>query len=65
MVKKVLTDREKIEKFIKWLKEQKESANGTASGGSSSWNWAYVEACEKIYRKAKVVFKEDLKKEIL
>jgi hypothetical protein len=54
--KKILTDKEKQQKFLKWIKDQKESANGTASGGGSSWNWAYSEAMDKVYNKARSLF---------
>lgn len=60
MAKKILTEKEKIEKFIQWLKNQKESASDSASGGGSSWNWACAEVTGKIYNKAKRFFKEDL-----
>ena len=63
-IKKELTPEEKIKKFINWLKNEKQSANGTASGGGSSWNWAYAEAMEKVYNKARKMFIEPKQKEL-
>jgi hypothetical protein len=58
MENKKITEKQKIDNFLKWAKSQKESSNNKASGGSSSWNWAYAEAMEKVYKKAKQVFAE-------
>jgi hypothetical protein len=52
-MKKILSDKEKQEKFLKWLNNQISEPIGSAS----SWNWAYFEAMEKVYKKAKIIFK--------
>ena len=57
MEKKNLTDTQKIKKFLIWIKNQKSAASDYACGSGSSWNWAYYEAMEKAYDKAKSVFK--------
>ena len=56
-----MTDKEKIDKFIKWCKDKKDNAESTAEGGASSWNWAIAETMEKVYKKAKKHFRESKK----
>ena len=56
-MKKILTEQQKIDKFLIWLKDCQDNMRNVASGGSSSWNWGQVEAVEKIYRKSKIIFK--------
>ena len=56
-MKKELTDKEKIDKFLRWLKKTKDTYGLRAEGGGSSWNWSRFETMETILNKAKEVLK--------
>ncbi len=53
-----LTDKEKIDKFMQWLKSERKGANDSALGSGSSWNHAYSGAFDDVYNKARKVFIE-------
>lgn len=53
-----MTDKEKIEKFLFWLKDEKQDVNDSALGSASSWNHGRADLIDKIYRKAKRIFSE-------
>ncbi len=58
MAKKILTDKEKIDEFLKWMKSEKQSAESKSCGSGSSWNWAFTEAMSKVYKKSHSIFIE-------
>jgi len=51
-----LTDKQKQEKFLKWMKDEKSGAEGSACGSDSSCNHAYSAAMTKVCNKARKIF---------
>lgn len=50
------TKSKSINEFMDWLKEEKKEAHLEAMGGASSWDYAYSEALDNVYKKARKFF---------
>jgi hypothetical protein len=52
MAKKQKKRKTKKDIFLEWLKEEKQDASASACGSGSSWNHAFSQALNMVYRKA-------------
>jgi hypothetical protein len=53
--------RQRIDRFRKYLEKKRKKADFNADGSGSSWNNAYAQAFDDVYRRAQKIFrgKED------